>query len=398
MTGPAGSGRALFWGGLFLALPMLATTLLAPVLGAQDTGLFVLFMLTLLGGAGACFVLLGDGMVRIAWGMCTMVGAAFVSLGVTEARIIGPVPAVTVAEAPAHHAAAGFILTDAAPDAARQRTLRASHTGRVRLSGAVGRSVTVRSTFTVAPVLRPDSDGSESVRLVAVIDHGGMPVAEAARQVPPWPAGGGLIRLLPDPLRDAAVRQALAEARLPAAPDLVIGRWVGDPAWMRPDAARPVLTLFGCAFAIWAALVWTRPVPGGGQAKDDAPPGLAGALLAGAAGMGAPALLGFAMRLGGAEPSIGILAVAFASVAGIITTLPALRSSGRDWIGIGGILLPALAPTVIYVSSAGPDDSWAGTHAQAATTSLVVFACAMGLWAALVLADRALAPRGARRP
>jgi hypothetical protein len=232
---------------------MLLQAALMPVLG-DGVLLFLLFFLALIPGFGVALVFSGGSVLRLSLGALLMLLAPLFSLMLPEARIFGPVPTVPVAEAPSRPAAAGFRLPGAAPDAERQREVSVARSSAGRdLRGRPSAPVTVRGTYLVAPVVAPGWTPAEPVPAVAVQD---IDTPFPARSGPPrpWAPEGGLIKLLPEATRDAAVRQALVQAGLAAAPGLVIGRWVERPGWARLDAALPLLWVWGGALLAWAVL------------------------------------------------------------------------------------------------------------------------------------------------
>ncbi|WP_237217396.1 hypothetical protein [Falsiroseomonas oryziterrae] len=234
------------WGAGALALPILLQVALGPVLG-DGFILFLLFFLCLIPCIGVAFVWAGVRLWLLFPAALLLVFVPFASLIWPEARVIGTVPEATLAEMAARRAPAGFRLPDAAPLVAAARSVNAASTSRpTDLRGRRGAPVTIRGDFTVVPIVGPGWSPDQPVLAVGVVDS-----AEA----PAWAASGGLLRLLPDRLREVAVRDALEQAGLVAAPGLEIGRWVASPGWARLDAAMPLLALYGAAVLAWGVLV-----------------------------------------------------------------------------------------------------------------------------------------------
>ncbi|MCK6546809.1 hypothetical protein L6R52_13250 [Myxococcota bacterium] len=243
--------RPLWIGAVCLAAPMLLYTLLYPVLGGGFF-LFILFFVALIPGTGAALVFSGGSFARIMVGALVMLLAAFASIFVTEARIFGPITEAPVNTWRDHPIAAGFVDPSAAPSPQLQRTVTAQHTKRVSdARGQTSRPYTSTGTFTVAPIVARDPSGDP--RAAPRVAHA-VAIVEGS-SAPAWASPGGLLRLLPDGLHDAAVDRALAEAGLTPAPHLVIGRWVAHPGWARLDAAKRLLLVFGGAFLLWTLLI-----------------------------------------------------------------------------------------------------------------------------------------------
>lgn len=236
----------LAWGAGVLALPILVQVALTPVMGGGFL-LFLLFFVCLIPCIGVAFVWCGARLWLLFPAALLLVFVPFVSFIWPDARIFGTVPEATLPEIAARRAPAGFRLPGAAPLLSAARTVDASSTSRPSdLRGRRGAPVTIRGTFTVVPIVGPGWSPDQPVLAVGVVD---------SADVPSWAASGGLLRLLPDELRENAVRSALAEAGLVAAPELEIGRWVASPGWARLDAATPLLLLHGAAVLAWAMLL-----------------------------------------------------------------------------------------------------------------------------------------------
>ncbi len=250
--------RMLLAGAAGLLFPILLHAILLPVWGEGSTPLFIVFLLSLLPATAVAFVCAGEGVLRIGYAMCIIVGAAFLSVGLHEARIFGAVPSLHAAAAPARPAAAGFLLPGATPraDLAREVEVRIS-VPRRDLRGRSASPVPLRGRYTVVPVVDPGWSPAQPVPVVAVLDHGPDGVTHALPGAP-WDQGRGVLRLLPDPLRDHAVREAMRQAGWTAAPQIVVGRWVEDPRWARLDAARPLLWLIAAAMLGWALVILSR--------------------------------------------------------------------------------------------------------------------------------------------
>lgn len=389
-----------------LALPILLHAILLPVWGEGSTPLFVVFLLSLLAATFAAFIGAGGGMLRIGYAMGFLVGAAFVSLALHEARIFGPVPSLEAAEAPAHPASAGFVLPGAAPRADLAREVEVRITLPQRDLRGRARPTTLRGRFTVVPVVGPGWTPSQPVPVVAVLDHGpDSPVA--AVTTAPWDAAGGVLRLLPDPLRDHAVQAALRQAGWTAAPHIVTGRWVADPRWARLDAATPILLLYATAMLGLALVVLSRhgaiaarldplmerPPPGG-----TLPPGRA--ILQGIVALTLPSLLALALRQAEVAPGVAFLAIGFAAVPSLMLTIGG--SSARTPIGvlILGVILVVFVPIAVAARGATPTGglpSLAGQRWADLQEAMLVIGLGWLAWAALVIAGRLLEKRGAAR-
>ena len=396
---PPRTAHALLAGAIAIALPMLVNAVLLPVWGEGSTGIFVLFMLALVGGAGACFVFAGEGMLRIGYAMCIVVGAAFLSLPLHEARILGLVPTRDAAAAPAHPAAAGFLLPDAAPRTDLARDVAVTLTERSRpLGGTSSGTTTLRGRFTVMPVVDAGWTPAQPVPVVAVLDHGpDRPVAAVTPA--PWEAGRGVLRLLPDPLRERAVREALAQAGLAAAPGMVIGRWVEHPGWARLEAAMPLLTLFAGALTAWALVIVSMhprvaawlPAPVEGE------PGPACAILQGVAALALPSLFALALRHAQAEPAVIFLCIGFAVVPSLMLAFVSLGTRTPVGVVIAAVILMVFVPLAVAARGAGPGGrlpDLAGARMADIAEAAAVLAAGCLAWAVLVLAGRRFAARG----
>lgn len=385
-----------------LALPILLHAILLPVWGEGSTPLFVVFLLSLLPATAAAFVCAGEGMLRIGYAMCIVIGAAFLSVGMHEARILGTVPSIAAEEAPARPADAGFLLPGAAPRADLARQVEA----RIRvpqrdLRGRTGTPVPLRGRFTVVPVVGPDWTPARPVPVVAVVDHGPDGVAHAVPGAP-WDAGRGVLRLLPDPLRDHAVEEALRQAGWTADPRMVVGRWVADPRRAMLEAAMPLLWLYGAALlglslvilsrhpAIAARLGWLtdglgRDVPAGRE------------ILVGIAALTLPCVFALAIRHSGAGGGIGLLAVGFAVVPSLMLTLGTSRKAAPIGVLIAGVILVVTLPMAVLARGAGPQGdlpSLDGARWADVQEATIVIAAGWLAWAVLVLVGRAMEGRG----
>lgn len=219
-------------GAAALAFSFLLQLLLDALL---DAGL-VLLLLSLLAplpGLAVTLSWLRDTTWRLACGAALMLLLPLAAASLPEARVLGLVETTTPEEASAAPLAAAFRLPGSAPDEARQR----------RVANPAG------GEFLVAPLLGAGWSRTGAVRVAAVQD-----LAEGAAPAP-WAAGGGLLRLLPDAARQAAVATALEETGLHAAPDIVVGRWVENPGGALLDAALPVLLAYGAGVAAWTVLL-----------------------------------------------------------------------------------------------------------------------------------------------
>lgn len=396
---PRGVARAILAGAIVIALPILLTTLLIPLWGEGSTGIFALFMLSLIIGAGACFVFAGEGVLRIAYAMCIVVGAAFVSLSLHEARIFGLVPTLDAAATPDHRVAAGFVLPGAAPRMDLAREVTATLTERTRpLRGFSTDTTTRRGRFTVVPVVDAGWTPAQPVPVVAVLDHGpDRPIAAVTPA--PWNAGRGVLRLLDDPLRDRAVRQALQQAGLNAAPGVVIGRWVESPGWARLQAATPLLILIAAALLGWALVILSAhpriaawlPAPVEGE------PTAARAILLGCAALALPSLFALALRHAQVDPAVIFLGIGFAVVPSLMLTLTSLPARGPVGAIIAGVILVVFIPLAVAARGAGPGGRLPrldGARLEDIAQAAIILAAGCVAWAVLVLAGRRFAGRG----
>jgi hypothetical protein len=396
--------RALLVGAAGIALPILLHAILLPVLGEGTTPLFVVFLLSLLPAAGAAFVCAGHGMLRIGYAMCIVVGAAFVSLSLHEARIFGTVPSLDAAAAPSRPAAAGFLLPQAAPraDLAREASVAISAPRRDMRGRSIGR-MTLRGRFTVVPVVGPDWTPAQPVPVVAVLDHGPDGVIRAVPAAP-WDEGRGVLRLLPDQLRDRAVQEALKEAGWTAAPHIVVGRWVADPRWARLDAARPILLLFAAALLGLALVILSRhpriaarldPVMEGPPPGGSLPVGRA--ILQGIAALTLPSLLVLALRHAEVDPGVMFLAIGFAVVPSLMVTIGGSGATTPIGVLILGVILVVFVPLAVAARGATPNGglpSLAGARWADVQEALVVLGVGWLAWAVLVIVGRVLEGRG----
>ena len=167
-------------------------------------------------------------MLRIGYAMCIVVGAAFVSLSLHEARILGP---GADASMPPPRRATGrlpaYVLPGAAPrtDLAREVTTTLVERTRPALRGASMSTTTLRGRFTVVPIVdtaldaRAAGAGRGRARpRPRPPDRRRQPAAPSTRPRRAAPVDG--------PAARRACGQALEQAGLSAAPGLVIGRWV----------------------------------------------------------------------------------------------------------------------------------------------------------------------------
>ncbi|WP_198371456.1 hypothetical protein [Roseomonas rosulenta] len=390
--------RAMLAGTIGIGLPVLLHAILLPIWGEDSAALFIVFMLALLVGTGACFVYAGGGMLRTGYAMCIVVGAGFISLSLHEGRILGAVPSLDAAAAPDHLAAAGFLLPGAAPRAGLARQVEVTLTQpRQALRGASRGTTTLRGRFTVVPVVDADWTPARPVPIVAVLDHGpdrGIGAVTTA----PWESGHGVLRLLPDPLRERAVRQALAEAGLEAAPQIVVGRWVADPRWARLDAARPLIWLSGAAMLGWAVVIlsahpWLAVrLPG----PVDGPPTMTRAILQGIAALTLPCLLALALRHAAAGPAVMLLAIGFAAVPSLMLAIVAFDSRTPVGVLIAGVILMVFVPLAVAARGAGPGGllpPLEGARLDDILEAGFVVAAGWLAWAALVVAGRVLGRR-----
>ncbi len=388
-----GLPRAILAGAIVIALPILLTTLLIPLWGEGSTGIFVLFMISLIIGAGACFVFAGEGMLRIAYAMCIVVGAAFVSLSLHEARILGAVPVLAAAAAPDHRGAAGFVLPGAAPRMDLARDITATITERARpLRGVSTGTTTLRGRFTIVPVVDAGWTPTQPVPVVAVLDHGpDRPIAAVTPAA--WDAGRGVLRLLDDPLRERAVRQALQQAGLAAAPGIVIGRWVESPGWARLHAATPLLILIAAALVAWTLVIlsahpriaaWLPETPDGESSAADA-------ILRGIAALALPCLLALALRHAAADAGVVMLAIAFAAVPSLALVIVSLGARVPTGIMIASIILVVFVPLAVAARGAGPGGrppDLTGARMADITEAAIILVVGCLVWVALVLAGR----------
>jgi hypothetical protein len=395
--------RALLAGAAAIALPMLIHAVLLPVLGEGSTPLFVVFLISLLPAAGVAFVCAGQGILRMGYAACIVVGAAFMALSLHEARIFGTVPSLDAAAAPTHPAAAGFVLPQAAPRAELARVVDARIALPAQnLRGSVRRSMILRGRFTVVPIVDADWTPAQPVPVVAVLDHGPDRLVQAVPAAP-WDAGRGVLRLLPDPLRDHAVEQALREAGWTAAPGIVVGRWVEDPGWARLDAAGPLLWLFAASMLGWTLVILSRhpwiavrldPFMEGPPPNVSLPVGRE--ILRGIVALTLPCLLALGARHAAVDSGVMFLAIAFAVVPSLMVTIGG--SGGRTPIGVMilGVILVVTLPIAVLARGAGPDGSLpsvAGARWEDLQESMIVLGAGWLAWAALVVAGRVFAAR-----
>jgi hypothetical protein len=234
-----------------LALPCLAG-LLARMAGADATTWALLT-----GVASVAGILVASRAARATAGwagiVVILVNAVtpLVVVGVlSETRALGPIRDLPVTEAHRDVLAAGFRLTDGATPRLDLREVLTEVTTWQAVRGGTGRA---QSTFAIAPVLPPGWAPGQPVTAVAVAASR----HELSRRVPDtaaWAAPGGLLRLLPDEAQTRAVHRALHRRGLEAAPDLVIGAWVADPARARLEGALPGLLLLGGAILVVLAV------------------------------------------------------------------------------------------------------------------------------------------------
>lgn len=383
---------------------MLLHAILLPVWGQGATPLFVVFLLSLLPAFAAAVICAGtDSMLRLGYAACIAVGAAFVSLSVTEARIFGTVPSLDAAAAPARPAAAGFLLPGAAPRAALAQDVAVRlDLDRRDMRGRSAGPARLRGRFTVVPVVGPDWTPAQPVAVVAVLDHGpdGM-----THEVPgaPWDAGRGVLRLLPDPLRDHAVREALRQGGWTAAPGLVVGRWVADPRRARLDAATPLLQVFAAAMLGLALVVGSRH-GAIAQRLGRLTEGMGGSriplgreILLGIAALTLPCLLALALRHAEVGPGVMLLGIAFAAVPSLMVTIGASRPAAPVGVLIAGVILVVSLPLAVAGRGAGPNGdmpSLSGARWADVQEAMVVIGLGWLLWAAIVVAGRVLERRG----
>lgn len=393
----------LLVGAAGIALPILLHAILLPVLGGGTTPLFIVFLVSLLPATGAAFFCAGQGMLRMGYAMCIVIGAAFLSVGLTEARIFGTVPSLDAAAAPSRPAAAGFLLPQAAPraDLAQEVDVRVA----LPRNDMRGRSTTptrLRGRFTVVPVVGPDWTPAQPVPVVAVLEHGPDGVTF---EVPgaPWDAGRGVLRLLPEPLRDFAVQEALREAGWTAAPHIVVGRWVTDPRWARLDAAMPLLWLFAATLLSLALVVMSRHpwiaarldrlTDGVGESAVP----LGRQILLGIAALTLPCLMALAMRHAEVNGGIVFIAIALAVVPSLMITIGASHKATPVGVMIAGVILVVTLPIGVAGRGAGPNGdlpSFTGARLADVREAMIVLGVGWLLWALIVIIGRLLQGRG----
>lgn len=400
---PARILRALLAGAAAIALPGLLHAALLPVLGEGSTPLFAVFLISLLPAAGVAFVCAGQGVLRMGYAACIVVGAAFLSLSLHEARIFGTVPSLDAAAATSRPAAAGFILPQAAPraDLARSVDVRVSLPAQ-SLRGASRRSMVLRGRFTVVPVVDADWTPARPVTVVAVLDHGpdrGIQAVQGA----PWDAGRGVLRLLPDQLRDLAVERALREAGWSAAPGIVVGRWVEDPGWARLDAAGPLLWLFAASMLGWALVIlsghpWVAARLG--TVMEAPPPNgslpVGRTILQGIVALTLPCLLALGLRHAEVDSAVVFLAVAFAVVPSLMVTIGGSGAHTPVGVVILGVILVVTLPIAVLARGAGPNGalpSVAGARGEDVLESMILIGAGWLAWAVLVVVGRVLEAR-----
>ena len=218
----------------------------------------------------------------------------------------------------------------------------------------------------------------------------------------PWDAGRGVLRLLPEPLRDFAVQEALREAGWTAAPHIVVGRWVADPRRARLDAAMPLLwlfaaTLFSLALVVlsrhpWIAARLDRLTTGIG---DSAVP-LGRQILLGIAALTLPCLMALAMRHAEVNGGIAFIAIAFAVVPSLMITIGASHKETPVGVMIAGLILVVTLPMGVAGRGAGPNGdrpSLAGARWADVQEAMIVIAVGWLLWALIVTIGRLLQGR-----
>jgi hypothetical protein len=395
--------RTLMIGAAGVALPMLVHAVLLPVWGEGSTPLFVVFLLALLPASGVAFVCAGPGMLRVGYAMCIVVGAAFLSIGLNQARIFGAVPSLDAAVAPSRPAAAGFLLPGAAPraDLAREVTVRLD-LPRTDMRGRSASPSRLRGRFTVLPVVGPDWTPAQPVPVVAVLEHGPDGVAHAVPGAP-LDAGRGVLRLLPEPLRDFAVAEALRQAGWTAAPHIVVGRWVADPDWARLDAAMPLLRLYAAALLGLALVVLSRHPRVAARLDrlnegigDSAVP-LGRQILLGIAALTLPCLMALAMRHAEVDVGVMMIAIAFAAVPSLMITIGASRKATPIGVLIAGVILVVTLPMAVAARGAGPRGDLpllAGARWADVQEAMIVLGAGWLAWAALMILGRLLEQRG----
>jgi hypothetical protein len=227
-------------GATALVLPVLVDLALGPVLGGGILQALAVY-LAVLPGLGVALLRSEGVLWRLVAGGLLMLAVPLASLSLLEVRVFGTVPTAALEALPADAFAAGFRLPDAAPETGLQRTV-----GATAPAGP--------GTHLVAPVFGPGWSRVNPVRVVAVQDLAAAPAR-------PWAPAGGVLKLLPNQARDAAIRQALAEAGVSVAPDLLIGRWVADPGRARLEAALPMLLVLGGGVVAWTGLLLVGGAP-----------------------------------------------------------------------------------------------------------------------------------------
>jgi hypothetical protein len=342
----------------------------------------------------------------LGYAACIVVGAQFVSLSATEARIFGTVPSLDAAAAPARPAAAGFLLPRAAPraDLAREVTVGLDLPRR-DMRGRSTSPSRLRGRFTVVPVVGPDWTPAQPVPVVAVLEHGPDSVTHAVPGAP-WDAGRGVLRLLPEPLRDHAVAEALRQAGWAAAPGLVVGRWVADPRRARLDAATPLLWVFAAALGGLALLVLSRHRAIAGrlgrltEGMGDGALSLGREILLGIAALTLPCLMALAMRHAGVDGGIMLLAIGFAIVPSLMITIGASLAAKPVGVLIAGVILVAALPFGVAGRGTTPHGdmpSLAGARWADVQEAMIVVGAGWLVWAVIVVLGRLLARPGAAR-
>ncbi len=396
-------GRTLLVGACGMALPMVLHAVLLPVWGEGSTPLFVVFLLSLLPATGAAFFCAGHGMLRIGYAMVIVIGGAFLSLSLHGARIFGTVPSLEAAAAPAHPAAAGFLLPHATPRAALARMVEVRvERPRRDMRGRSTSPGRLHGRFTVVPVVDSAWTPAEPVAVVAVLEHGPDGVTHAVPGAA-WDAGRGVLRLLPEPLRDFAVREALREAGLTATPHIVVGRWVAEPRWARLDAAMPLLWLFAASLCCLALVVLSRhprvaarlaPLTAG--MGDSAVP-LQREILLGIVALTLPCLMALAMRHAEVDGGVMFIAIAFAAVPSLMMVIGASHRATPVGVMVAGIILVVTLPIAVAARGAGPNGqlpSVVGERWADVREAMVVLAAGWLLWALNLLIGRLLLRRG----
>jgi hypothetical protein len=180
-------------------------------------------------------------------GFLLLIIAPFAAVILVEERGLGTLPRVAAEEAWSHRLAAGFRLGELAPrpDLAQIAVVSGGQ-WTPHPTTSRRRAMPWTHRYRVTPVVPPGWTPDQPVHLLDVVDA-------TAPAMPAAPAG--FMLLLPDPEHDIAMRRALRQAGLVAAPVLVAGRLAEEPVAAQLGAWLPGLAVLAGTLAAWLALV-----------------------------------------------------------------------------------------------------------------------------------------------